>query len=53
MCVKIPEELYRRLKKAAKSAGYDDVDKYVVDLLERVLADDEEITRRLRSWGYA
>ncbi|MEL9991377.1 MAG: hypothetical protein QXP98_07685 [Thermoproteus sp.] len=53
MCVKIPEELYQRLKRAAESAGYDDVDKYVVDLLERVLAEEEEITKRLRSWGYA
>ena len=53
MCVHLPEHLYEKLKKAAESAGYEDVDKYVADLLEQMLSEDAEILRKLKEWGYA
>lgn len=53
MCVRLPERLYERLRRAAEAAGYQDVDKYVADLLEQMLSDDAEIVEKLRRWGYA
>ncbi|MGC8973476.1 MAG: hypothetical protein ACP5KY_04640 [Thermoproteus sp.] len=54
MCVRIPDDLYKRLQKAAAEAGYDDVEKYVVELLRQLLPDEEgQIMEKLRRWGYA
>ncbi|AEA11591.1 hypothetical protein TUZN_0088 [Thermoproteus uzoniensis 768-20] len=47
-----PDNLYKRLQRA--EAGYDDVEKYVVELLRQLLPDEEgQITEKLRRWGYA
>lgn len=54
-CIEIPDGLLKRLEKAAKDAGYDDVAKYLSMLLEELLvvkSDEDEITKRLRDLGY-
>jgi predicted CopG family antitoxin len=56
--IKVDKDLYERLKKAAKLAGYSSVDEFIVHVLEKELAQiddgasDEEIKKRLEGLGY-
>ena len=56
--IKIERELYERIEKLAKLAGYSSVDEFVVHALESQLAhleeaqSDEEIKEKLKGLGY-
>lgn len=56
--VKISKELYDRVEKYAKIAGYSSIDEFVVHALETQLAQleeaqsDEEIKEKLKGLGY-
>ena len=56
--VKISKELFERIEKYAKLAGYSSVDEFVVHALESQLAQleeaqsDEEIKEKLKGLGY-
>ena len=56
--IKIDSQLYERIKKIAKQAGYASPDEFVVYVLEKELSmlesagDDKEVTERLRGLGY-
>jgi metal-responsive CopG/Arc/MetJ family transcriptional regulator len=56
--IKISKELYDRIEKYAKLAGYSSVDEFVVHALESQLAhleeaqSDEEIKEKLKGLGY-
>ena len=56
--VKISKELYERVEKYAKIAGYSSIDEFVVHALESQLAQleeaqsDEEIKEKLKGLGY-
>ena len=62
--VTLPAELYDRIGKRVKDAGFNSVDEYVVFVLEEILreeveeevvinhGDEEEVRKRLKSLGY-
>ncbi len=63
--VRLPPELYGRIEKRVKDAGFSSVDKYVIFVLEEVLKgevdeeetsfseeDEEEVKKRLKTLGY-
>jgi metal-responsive CopG/Arc/MetJ family transcriptional regulator len=56
--IKLDKDLYERVKKFAKIAGYSSVDEFVIHALEKELAklegagDEEEIKKRLQGLGY-
>jgi hypothetical protein len=56
--VKISKELYDRVEKYAKIAGYSSIDEFVVHALETQLAQleeaqsDDEIKEKLKGLGY-
>jgi metal-responsive CopG/Arc/MetJ family transcriptional regulator len=56
--IKIQTELFERIEKFAKMAGYSSVDEFVVHALEKELAQledaqsDEEIKEKLKGLGY-
>jgi len=56
--IKISQELYARIEKVAKLAGYSSADEFVVHALESHLAQleeaqsDEEIKEKLKGLGY-
>jgi hypothetical protein len=56
--IRVEQELFERLKKAAEVAGYASVDEFVTHLIERELgkpreqASDEEVKKRLEGLGY-
>lgn len=56
--VKIPDDLYQKVARFAKLAGYSSVEEFVVHLLEKETAgldgpdDEEKIKQRLRGLGY-
>lgn len=56
--IKIDDELYDRLKKVSKIAGYASPDEFVIHMIEKELAaledaeDDQDVTERLRGLGY-
>lgn len=56
--IKIERELYERIEKLAKLAGYSSADEFVVHALESQLAhleeaqSDEEIKEKLKGLGY-
>ncbi len=56
--IKIQTELYERIEKFAKMAGYSSVDEFVLHALEKQLAQledaqsDEEIKEKLKGLGY-
>jgi hypothetical protein len=56
--IKLEKDLYERVKKAAKVAGYASTDEFVVHVLEKELAglddaaSEEEIKKRLEGLGY-
>lgn len=56
--IKIQTELYERIEKFAKMAGYSSVDEFVLHALEKELAQledaqsDEEIKEKLKGLGY-
>ena len=57
--IKLDSDLYERLKKVAKTAGYASADEFIVHIIEKELekiqpddADDAEVMERLRGLGY-
>jgi predicted DNA-binding protein len=56
--IKISSELYERIERFAKLAGYSSVEEFVIHALERELAQledaqsDEEIKEKLKGLGY-
>ena len=56
--VKVTDELYERIVKYAKLAGYSSVEEFVLHALEKQLAQleeaqsDEEIKEKLKGLGY-
>ncbi len=56
--IKIESDLYDRVKKMAKIAGYPGPDEFVIHMIEKELAvlenpeDDKDVTERLRGLGY-
>jgi metal-responsive CopG/Arc/MetJ family transcriptional regulator len=56
--IKIQTELFERIEKFAKLAGYSSVDEFVLHALEKELAQledaqsDEEIKEKLKGLGY-
>ena len=56
--IKLDKDLYERVKKFAKIAGYSSVDEFVIHALEKELAqlegatDEDEIKKRLQGLGY-
>ncbi len=56
--LKIPKELYQRIKDHAQEAGYSSVDEFIVHLVEKELENlesaesEEEIKNKLKGLGY-
>jgi hypothetical protein len=56
--VKVSDELYERIAKYAKLAGYSSIEEFVIHALEKQLAlleeaqSDEEIKEKLKGLGY-
>jgi hypothetical protein len=56
--IKIDSQLYERIKRIAKQAGYASPDEFVIHVLEKELSmlesagSDQEVTERLRGLGY-
>jgi len=56
--IKIPDELYERLRQAAQAAGYASVEEFVLHILEKATAEvedahsEEEVRKRLKGLGY-
>lgn len=57
--IKLDKELYRKLQKLAKLAGYASTEEFVTHILEREVAkmdddssSDEEVKKRLEGLGY-
>lgn len=56
--VKIDSNLFDRLKKVTKSAGYTSVEEFVTHIIEKALAEhetdqaDEKVADQLRGLGY-
>jgi len=56
--IKLDKDLYSRVKKFAKLAGYTSIDEFVIHALEKELAklegadDEDEIKKRLQGLGY-
>jgi len=56
--IKLDKDLYSRVKKFARIAGYSSVEEFVIHALEKELAklegtdDEEEIKKRLQGLGY-
>jgi len=57
--IKIDKELYEKLKKVAKLAGYSSTEEFIVHVLEREVSklddgssSDEEVKKRLEGLGY-
>ncbi len=56
--IRIGNELYATLKKAAVVAGYSSVDEFILHILERAVAEvtqaqsEEEVRKRLQGLGY-
>ncbi len=56
--IKIESDLYERVKKIAKAAGYSKPEEFIIHMIEKELSvletaeTDEEITDRLRGLGY-
>jgi len=56
--IKLPTDLYERLKKTAAAAGYSTADEFILHLLEKAAADAEEVEsesevrKRLQGLGY-
>ena len=56
--IKLEKDLYDKLKKYSKIAGYSSVEEFVTHVLEKELSrvddtgSDEEIKKRLRGLGY-
>ncbi len=56
--VSIEKELYERLKRVAKAAGYSSVDEFIRHALEKAAAaveeadSEEEVKKRLQGLGY-
>ena len=56
--IKLPKELYEKIKKYAELAGYSSVDEFVIHILERETdklggpEDEELVKKRLQGLGY-
>jgi len=56
--IKLDSDLYDRVKKVSKVAGYSSPEEFIVHIIEKELGNlesaetDEEITERLRGLGY-
>ncbi len=56
--IRIGNDLYATLKKAAVVAGYSSVDEFILHVLERAVAEvtqaqsEEEVRKRLQGLGY-
>lgn len=56
--IKLEKDLFERIKKTAKIAGYTSIDEFVTHVLEKELASledagsDEEIKKKLEGLGY-
>ncbi len=56
--IKLEADLYERVKKVAKLAGYTTADEFIIHMIEKELSvlesadTDEEVTERLRGLGY-
>ena len=56
--IKIESDLYERVKKIAKAAGYAKPEEFIIHMIEKELSvletaeTDEDITDRLRGLGY-
>jgi len=56
--IKIDNDLYERVKKIAKLAGYSSADEFIIHALEKELSklegaeSEEEIKKRLQGLGY-
>jgi hypothetical protein len=56
--IKISKELYERIERVAKLAGYSSVDEFVIHSLEKEMAQlqdaqsDEDIKEKLKGLGY-
>ncbi len=56
--IRIGNDLYATLKKAAVVAGYSSVDEFILHILERAVAEvtqaqsEEEVRKRLQGLGY-
>ena len=56
--IKLDKELYERVKKFAKAAGYSSIDEFVVHVLEKELKSidegdsEEDIKKKLEGLGY-
>jgi hypothetical protein len=57
--IKIPAELYERLKKTAEKAGYSSVDEFIIHALDKAApatpsadTDDEALKKQLQGLGY-
>ena len=56
--IKIDSNLYDRLKRAAQTVGYSNVEEFITHVIEKELAkieaaeDDSTVTERLRGLGY-
>jgi predicted CopG family antitoxin len=56
--IRIRNDLYATLKKAAVVAGYSSVDEFILHILERAVAEvtqaqsEEEVRKRLQGLGY-
>ena len=56
--IKIDSNLYDRIKKAAQTVGYSNVEELIIHIIEKELAnieaaeDDSNVTERLRGLGY-